>query len=230
MANVRDWISAHPVPAVALGSGALAVFIVAPLMWFDTHGGGEYFGAVVGFGALLAGALFNAHLERERDRRLLRIDTAGAVFSTAMEVSRNIRLLVQIENLVQTGNMDRYKWKSVSSTLAVMSNATFHRNSEKFTIGAILTDRFDDRLINAYMLIVPSLQEHTKSLIESEVINNWDNSDAVVAHFLLLVRGAHQAADEALENMLGVFSTLSGFDGVHSGHATASPSSAIGPT
>jgi hypothetical protein len=63
------------------------------IMWLQgLQGGaatavGALTGSVVGFGALVAGALFNAKLNRQRDDRLLRVETRGVAAAIRAELA-----------------------------------------------------------------------------------------------------------------------------------------------
>lgn len=160
------WISDHPVPAISLGFGGVVIFVVAPLMWFDHHGGGEYFGALVGFLALLAGALFNAHLERQRDRRLHQRDVLAAVLAVLSELSQNIGVLTEIIEGLGRGDVIGTDKHSVAQQFSMLSDRVFDRDVETFMGASLLaTLTHDSRIFDAYRLNIVLARDFTARVV-----------------------------------------------------------------
>tara|TARA_R110000824_G_scaffold399843_1_gene606003 strand:+ start:92179 stop:92769 length:591 start_codon:yes stop_codon:yes gene_type:complete len=92
-------INDHPVTSFWFFTIVVLGIFVISIPWFalDGAGRGQYFGAVVGFCALLAGAMFNAHLERNRDDRL----HLRAMQSALLAVKFELRVLrIKLDNLI----------------------------------------------------------------------------------------------------------------------------------
>ena len=137
--NINQWISKNALASVAMFFSGIFIFVVMPLVWFDTHGGGEYFGAVVGFLALLTGALFNAELERRRDDRLHLQEMQVALAATKSELLRNSALLSKgIIRLKEEGA--NYNTFLIKRDYDLMSDHIFRRNVEKVINGLMLAE------------------------------------------------------------------------------------------
>lgn len=162
----RNWISEYPIAAVSLAFGSIAIFIVAPLIWFNHHGGGEYFGAVVGFAALLAGALLNAHLtrirddenkraEQIRDDRLHARELYAATAAIQFEMIINRIGSMKIQELLEKNDLTIVV-HLVAQFLPMLENNIFLRNIEKLNSALTLTDGKID--INAIFSAYQNLQ------------------------------------------------------------------------
>lgn len=150
MHEIRAWISDNAVAAITLFFAVFVAFLVAPGIWFSQHGGGEYFGAIIGFGALLSGALLNAHLvrqsenenrraERARDDRLHARELYAATSAIQFELMIAHAGLRKIEAVLPTANLAGV-YLVVRQFLPMLDNQIFHRSVEKLMSAFTLTD------------------------------------------------------------------------------------------
>lgn len=150
MRDFRVWISNNAVASIALLFAAVLIFLIVPAVWFRDHGGGEYFGAIIGFGALLAGALLNAHLsrqnenenrrtERERDDRLHARELFAATFAIQFELATARTGLKKIETTIPSSDQPGV-YLVIAQLLPMLSSTIFHRNVEKLMGAIALTD------------------------------------------------------------------------------------------
>tara|TARA_R110000868_G_scaffold162252_5_gene393342 strand:+ start:3400 stop:4086 length:687 start_codon:yes stop_codon:yes gene_type:complete len=205
MDKIRNWISDNAIASIGLFFGAVWIFLIFPLMWFDNHGGGEYVGAIVGFGALIGGALFNAHLERQRDRRLYLLGATSAISAVAMELERNVAILSEIKRTVEAEFLKQNAWRNIKHYLGMLSIEVLKENMEKFTNGAILADEFDSRSVGAYMVSTLVLSDLTRNIVE----NSLDTFTSLTEEELhqngkelsLLASAAESAAFEAMKQI-----------------------------
>lgn len=133
-----EWIAKHQ--AISAWLGILLFVIAGPiaLWWFNTHGGGEYAGAVVGFCALLAGALYNAELERRRDERLHKRDILAAVTAILDEVQRNTVIASTAIDEINSGKIVNIDDISIRSDALV--NSVYMRNVELLVSAMLITE------------------------------------------------------------------------------------------
>ena len=169
--EIRDWAAKNPIATVALLSAAVAAFVVAPLIWFNNHGGGEYFGALVGFLALLSGALFNAQLERQRDDRLHLRSIQASIAATKSELLKNSTVIGQAIKRVRE---DKDTKKLGSSTFFVrrdyqlLGDEVYHRNVENIFSGILLAkvDPSEAAILEMFYRLVPIAEQQIESIEE----------------------------------------------------------------
>lgn len=210
MDDLLIWVSKNALAAIAMAFGIVAILVVFPAIWFSDHGRGEYFGAVVGFAALLAGALFNAHLERERDDRLHKLDASSAVLTVMAEMARNSGILNQITLLLaQPRDGLGVPKEEVAFHLSMLSETSYHKHSEKFMSGTVIAGQFDSRLLDSYLLNVVLLRDYLRNLVITE--EGHGIPEARLPDLDRLVTAAAASTTFAMASANAVFQRLGGW-------------------
>ena len=145
------------VGSIALTTAALSVafllLIYIPLLEFGFIRAAAYFGtlagASVGFCALLAGHLFNSHLNRRRDHELRVSNAAACAAAVQMETAANVATIVTVLGYLDEREIPLHL--HIVNYGEQFSTQVFQNNILGFTVGLVLSKgAVDNRNIGAF--------------------------------------------------------------------------------
>jgi hypothetical protein len=156
---------------IALGVATIVVaaffLVVVPMQTFGFVVGASYFGtlagATVGFGALIAGHLFNSHLNRMRDRELRITQSADCATAVLAEVMRNRDALRSLDQYLDSENP--HESGAIEDFGSQLSCQVFDDNIVGFCAG-IVAANCDDELQRILLFYASVRLMHT-SLVKA---------------------------------------------------------------
>ena len=148
---------AHPVAAVALFFGSVGLLVLLPLATVGFKDAATYFGALVGFAALLIGALTNAELNRKRDDRLHNRDVRAAFGAVLFEVQQvgfvAERLVNAFDNPIPPSPLITND-DVLEQLLAAITDSAFRKHNDQIFAAAVEhQDVRVDRIVKFYYQI-----------------------------------------------------------------------------
>ena len=147
----------QPVAAVALFFGSVGLFVFLPLATVGFKDAASYFGALVGFAALLVGAMTNAELNRRRDDRLHNRDVRAAFCAVLFEVQQvglvAERIINAFDNPIPPSPMITNDDVLEQLLVAITDNAFRKHNDQIFSAAVEHHDVRVDRIVKFYYQI-----------------------------------------------------------------------------
>lgn len=172
-----------------------ATLVILPLLTTGFEKAAAYFGALVGFFALLVAAMVNAQLNRQRDNELEIQEVRVALGAILFEVSMSIESLSGISPAISRGT-DTWNRRRVSIVWGNLSTAIFERHIDR-CMSVLTLDGEEETLLSfinyfrrlaAVRKLANQILEDNEPVVGDKAIALVDMIDTVVSDGTVVFR------------------------------------------